>query len=275
MNNAIDFEMIRSFYKGAALKKVDAVLPGFKKSIEQGFWEPGVSRAVRAAFYGYGKAATIKLARAIDSDKSLGHDFGYVDVGDFGRVLGSCMPVSVERLEQTLANMKVGKLFFEDRIDISRIPHALMGYFETAICMAKTLEPMWETIKRLDSARPAPVFTMMNASPLISEELKNQNATSVEVPKYGTEWEVIRDAKGSVYQIPVIVIKWPEGTKHGAAKWHRHDGQCECCGHRIKVGGYVPLLLNTEEGPKSLWVGRACAKTLFGVDMKGELTVKE
>jgi hypothetical protein len=131
--------------------------------------------------------------------------------------------------------------------------------------------------KTWDSTRPVPTFTTMNASPTVSAELKRQGATNVEVCPMKFERIEVRNHAGEfVGYAFVVVLLWPEGTKHHTSSYAYGTGnnrQCHACGHAIKNPmNWVPLILTTEAGEKkSLWVGRDCAETLFGVRMDGDL----
>ena len=93
---------------------------------------------------------------------------------------------------------------------------------------------------------------------------------SARLPKF----EYFRDADGR----PYMRIVWPDGTKHCANRFAKvgrsrsGNAQCHACGHAIKSAyNWVPLTLTHESGElHSFWVGRDCAKKLFGVEMKGE-----
>ncbi len=126
------------------------------------------------------------------------------------------------------------------------------------------------------SCRKVPVFTKMNASPTVSAELVRQGAEQVEVAEivYEEREGVTKDCKKYFYRVAKIV--WPEGCKHNTSRYAagtNHNAQCHACGHAIRNAyNWVPLVLTDKAGAKkSLWVGRDCAETLFGVKMDGEL----
>lgn len=75
---------------------------------------------------------------------------------------------------------------------------------------------------------------------------------------------------GTRRQVWVGRVLWPAGTRHGTSRYHS-GSQCQACGHRIRSpDNWVPLVLDGDAGPASLWVGRDCARSLFGVRASGE-----
>ena len=95
------------------------------------------------------------------------------------------------------------------------------------------------------------------------------------------EWRVVerRTKDGKPFLVKIGFIAWPRGTVHNASRYAGTDRnvQCQACGHAIRnPWNWVPLLLDNDEGiPYSLWVGRDCAETLFGVRVKGDLEFEE
>lgn len=133
------------------------------------------------------------------------------------------------------------------------------------------------TLKRLDDTRPQPVFTEIGASPTVTATLKSLGLDVL--PKARVcpiKYEVVQILyQGKIVYVQEATLLWPEGTVHGASRYHAEDSQCEACGHGIKVvDNWVPLILDNAAGvPHALWVGRDCCRTIFGIKVTGELRV--
>ena len=136
-------------------------------------------------------------------------------------------------------------------------------------------------LKLLDSRKPIPTLVCKTLSPTV---LVNVGKTmgveldSIAVPEIVWKW-VKRTGKGGlVFEIAVPKIIWPKGTRHNTSRFAKgtaHNVQCHACGHAIKnVYNWVPLLANAAgfitPGPVSLWVGRDCARKLFGCEVTGD-----
>lgn len=160
---------------------------------------------------------------------------------------------------------------------IGKASKKLVGKAKLAHAMA--LEPIRVLAQKWSSLRPRPTFTKLGASPTVTATLKDLGATAVDVcPMHYELGTVGVDSQGKPIEGYVAVLDWPEGTQHGTSRYRgtNDNDQCEACGHAIKNRyNWVPLLLTTSTGPKSLWVGRDCAKTLFGIDMDGDLEIKD
>lgn len=135
--------------------------------------------------------------------------------------------------------------------------------------------PVQALITRWNGLRPKPTFTSLGASATVTATLKSLGATAVSVAEIIYEEVQLLNVKtGKVETRYIGRVVFPEGCRHGCSRYQgtNDNRQCEACGHAIKNPfNWCPLVLTTAEGPKSLWTGRDCAKTLFGIDMTGEL----
>jgi hypothetical protein len=150
---------------------------------------------------------------------------------------------------------------------------------EKRAAFKKAMEPVEAQMQVWDSQRPPPTFTTIGASPTITANLKLLGAEKAEPAPMKREWvEALNPKTGKVELHLVVEIVWPEGTQHGTSQYRGtcNNSQCESCGHAIKNPfNWVPILVTCTDGSfKSLWVGRDCAKTLFGIDMTGDLEIK-
>lgn len=145
-------------------------------------------------------------------------------------------------------------------------PKAL-ATFRSLLGEIETITSKW------DSIRPKPTFTKLGASPTVTATLNDLKAIDVDVCPI--EFKLVEDKNGARY---VGFLIWPEGILHHTSKYSYTDSnqQCQACGHAIKnATNWLPLILSSSDGKKrSLWVGRDCAKTLFGINMGGELEIE-
>lgn len=129
-----------------------------------------------------------------------------------------------------------------------------------------------------DATRPAPTFTTEGASPTVTATLKDLDAVRVAVCEMEFKEVEYLDKNGQKAFMTIAKLLWPVGIKHGTSRYSEtcNNSQCQACGHAIKNAfNWIPLVLTCSNGDtKSLWVGRDCAKTLFGIDMVGELEIE-
>lgn len=149
----------------------------------------------------------------------------------------------------------------------------------TATDWATTVAPVALAIEKLDATKPKPTVRFMKTlSALVLGNVGKAmglDLTSLKVPDM--EWVEVEkvDAKGKPYWTWDVNILWPEGTTHNASKF-AYGSCCHACGHRIfNPYNWVPLVAESPDGPKSLWVGSDCAKNLFGCEVKtGETSLR-
>ena len=252
-------ENVLAFFSGKSLEKARVALANVAQSATQGYWTPGVSRSARAAL------SKSTVAKKVVKDVSIVGGFSVAsNEGDaFFRVrqaleFGYMVP---ETLKLALAGLPL----IQDR-------HPEIAAFFRAYAAA--FIPLGEEMERLDNARPIPVFTTMKASPTVSRTLTSLNASDAHICPMDFSWEERVNKVGVTITVPICTLMWPAGTKHNTS---RYGGcQCQACGHAIRNGdNWIPMVLTTSSGPKSLWVGRDCAKTLFGVNYKGTLEIND
>jgi hypothetical protein len=131
--------------------------------------------------------------------------------------------------------------------------------------------PVAQAFALLDVTRPKPVITQMGASPTITRNMQEMKVTNeIQERLYLSEGKEMRKY--------VMVLLWPAGTRHNVNRWSMcMNGQCEACGHGIRnPQNRVPLLITTDGGEtRSLWTGKDCAKTLFGINVEGDVETVE
>lgn len=251
MDNIID-RAVLDLFTGKARDKASAALDILDQSVAQGFWVPGASRSVRAAL---NKSAVAKK-----------HSRRFDYSPEPFRLMMCLAYDPITYMDGALQTLELFKDLDDSDYDGS------LGF---ARLYVKLLAPIVEMVRRLDATRPPPVFTTMKASPTVSKTVKDLGAVDIKVCPM--KFEQVRRVSGkpcSVTFETVARLDWPDGTLHNTS---RFTGSCQCqaCGHAIRNrDNWVPLVLTSEDGTaRSLWVGRDCAKTLFGIDVKGDLEI--
>ncbi len=144
----------------------------------------------------------------------------------------------------------------------------------TAARWARAFAPVSRLVQRLDASRPRPSFAFGKISPTVFRNVGQTMGLSFEsVRAPDVRWEPVVGDDGSISGW-IGVIAWPEGTRHGLSKFGVSASgldQCQACGHAIRDwSNWAPLVLDGASGPASLWVGRDCARRLFGCRFLGE-----
>lgn len=245
------FAAILKWFSGTALVKAKDALELVDASVAHGSWLPGASRRVWAALKPNVAKKNLKVSSAYDAPAAEGAIRFAIDYGSFGRLAALSLQDATRDLNDDALE------FFID------------------------FRPLIDTLTTLDATRPVPVFTKLGASPTVTAELERQGAVSVEVAEIVYErHEGIDKKTGKKFYYVVAKIIWPEGCQHNTSRYAygtAHNFQCHACGHAIRNNcNWVPLVLTDKAGgKKSLWVGRDCAETLFGVKLTGDLELAE
>jgi hypothetical protein len=268
--NKVSFEGISEWFTGKAAEKAKWAVDQINASLAEGEWLPGVSRTVKAALDKINAKAQ-KIAKMADQlDKGLPYaSVKYPDLNEAGAI-----PGLKEVYQSIYWLLKYGH---GKDIDLDLLAqHAHSPEAQEVLAAARRAlagrQPIVAAVKFLDAQRPKPVFVFKTLSPtgakLLLDAGYKPDTAVLPIFRY------YRDEDGK----PEMEIIWPEGTKHGQNRFAKvgcsrsGNMQCHACGHAIKnASNWVPLAITTEKGEiHSFWVGRDCAKKLFGVDMKGE-----
>lgn len=290
----MSYEAIRKWFSGKGLASLDSfVLPVLAQAEAAGEWPPKASRAVHAALTKHKVAAKVgERADALYHERS-----------DSWRRDGSKLRGSLEDAQKIWhAWFEIGMAMYHG----GRLERAAEGCNtleekgglteEQAEMVAQAREfiadfaPVWELVEKLDMARPKPVYAFAEISPTVAKTLANLTyradglakelvPTTVRCPEIEWKREKIVDKNGKTYTMMVGYIIWPEGTLHNRSRFSygtKNNDQCHACGHAIKDGfNWVVLLMDDTNGvPHSLWVGRDCARKLFGVTVTGDTAYK-
>ncbi len=250
----INAEAVLSYFSGKARVNAEAALPILLESIAQGYWVKGVSRKVVAALSKVNVAA--KKAgplRDVPTNFRKPETTTYSVYSALAYGIVRADPINFAAIEA-------------EHPELAEV----LAYARAYVAAAK---PVWDAIRVLDATRPPALFTTMQASPTVSATLKDLGAVSVTVcPLEFDRVESVVDGQTVISHVARLV--WPEGTKHNTSRFASRFSCCAACGHKISNGfNWVPLILETDDAPPSFWVGRDCAKTLFGVDMTGDLEI--
>lgn len=254
---------ILSFFSGKSLTNAIGMMDQIEASIAQGFWIKGLSRSALAVMTKANVAAKVSKKGDDHGGFAFQHDRSLPDPrrAFFNtHMILAYGTMNVSSLEQGLEGLPLIEAAHPEYT-------AFVRSFITAML------PLARAMAVLDATRPPPVFTEMKASPTVSRTLASLQAESAYVCPMKFDREVRVGVNGAETTVLVCRLLWPEGIKHNTS---RYTGACSCqaCGHTIRRGdNWVPMVLTTAEGPKSLWVGRDCAKTLFGVDYSGTLEI--
>jgi hypothetical protein len=251
--------VLRWFGAGRASQNAAHALDMIAKSAAAGYWLPKVSRPAHAALNK--QAAAIKIGRQYRDWKSPEY-----------KIVGEMMYGSYGAVDRTIADIKEhGAAADAEVVRQAR---------EWVAAMA----PLAALIKALDARRPAPVVVLGTLSRTVLDNLGRSlqvELDSVASPERRLVWVKVPDPRnpGQTIEVAEIEILWPEGTRHSTSRFAHgtaHNDQCHACGHAIRNGfNWVPLVATTPRGPVSLWVGRDCAKKLFGCDVTGEAVYTE
>jgi hypothetical protein len=281
---AADLSPILSWYTGRALERVRALLPAIARSVTAECWEPKVSRAARAALSK--QTVAQKFARANERDlnwRPRDSDEGLlVDVADVRGANSYRAKICGRRI---VREMRYG--VFEAAPAILALvdqlaPHARGDAERCALATARRwasdFSPVARLFDLLDRTRPRPDYVFGEISAAVRANVEGTMGLTFEtvrVPEI--RWvKVPIEAEGGTVWTWVGEILCPPGTRHGASRFGvsaSGSDQCQACGHAIRdARNWVPLVLDGPGGPASLWVGRDCARHLFGCRVTGEGT---
>lgn len=290
-------DAVLAWFTGKALENASAALDMLAQSEAVGEWVPKASRTVRAAL------SKSNVAKKIAHK----HRAGLEAIGNYQSPEG-------HRGWDVAFILNFGQFWGRRDVDFAAVlAQAPNVDLKQAVLdcerFVRDFAPVAKLLNRLDATRPVPVITQLGASPTVTALLKSLGldgtvaSTARVCPiewvtvavrgKHTAECNEFRGA-GNGPNIPCINkrcpynlftyvkvanLLWPAGTVHGASRYdhNREHQQCQACGSAIKNAfNWVPLLIDNAEGvPHSLWVGRDCSKTLFGIKVTGDFETKK
>lgn len=283
MKEAMRFESILEWYSGKARDTIaNFVIPALTECAELGFWKKGVARTVKAALNKQNVAQ--KLSRALDEQlgavdrfgsgrNRLGYDHplheGASDMlyGQYGRAPRHLTPDAKAKRDSK------GALILTAKAGPVNANEAIERW-------AQAFAEVAELIELLDARRPKPVVVMKTLSPTVAKNVSEHiglDVATIQSPPMHGEWVEITH-KGQKMTVWMVVIDWPEGTLHNKSCFLHsvNNSLCQACGHAIQDPfNWIPILsYDTAKTPYSLWVGRDCARKLFGCEVEGDAIYK-
>lgn len=256
------------WFTGKAKTNAETALDLLTRSAEQGFWIPGASRKVRAAL------SKSNVARKIGRATRFDFDFDYRNPAMRAAGAAASNVTYVLSYGAARTNIDFAALRAQPLTDVQ------LAAVDAAERLVAAFAPAWALMAQLDATRPKPVFTHLGVSPTLTATLAQLNA-SLDPGSLGMpETEFVRvesvDEKGKKVYGFEIIIHWPEGTVHQSSVHAYKRACCHACGHRIKNPfNWVPLYAKDKaDVPHSMWVGRDCAESLFGIKLTGDLVLK-
>jgi hypothetical protein len=265
-----------NWYSGKSAEKLQALMPGFLTSVEQGYWEPGLSRSFRSALTKHNVAT--KAVRPLRREmERLGTPAGASEYDEqYRRVARMGWDAATVMIYGPALTQMAG-------LDLDAMDAAASDKLKPLMAQVRRyvadFTPVMEAVRRLDATRPAPVFTSLGISPTVTATLGaawlNLNLATIRPCPYHIEVRESTDSKGKAVFEAVMVLDFPANTVHDASRFASAQ-HCHACGHRISnCFNWVCILANDDNGQTySMWVGRDCAKSIFGIDVKGECEYK-
>ncbi len=277
---------ILAWYAGKGLERARQILPALAQAQRDGFWPPKLSRTARAALTKQRVAEKFARAneRAYNPDVKLrAGDSGLLE--DIASIRGRLAHESKLRGWSLVHAMMFGR--FDQAPDLVALADGLLPHVRgdaeraalaTARRWAVDFTPLARLFAQLDATRPRPSYEFGEISSAVRANVQDAMKLSFEtvrVPEI--RWSKVQiQVKSLLVWGWVGTIRWPEGTRHGASKYGvsaSGSDQCQACGHAIyDASNWCPLVLDGPGGPASLWVGRDCARHLFGCRVGGEGT---
>lgn len=278
----VNSEAVLKWYSGKALAKATAAMTLLLESIQAGQWIPKASRSVRAALGKHNIAN--KFAKGhrgwleqgfIDPSKAMSE---WEDAApQMGRQIYRAMHYGILSGVSILSTAPLRVKLGVGGLELPQSIHFALDRIDQYI---QDFGPVGDAMDKLDATRPKPVFTSIGVSPTVTKTLEDAgldlDLSTIRICPI--RWEKVEylDKDGHTCYKWVGGLEFPEGTRHHRSRFAGPNAifdHCEACGHTIRNPfNWVPFVINGKNGtPYSLWTGRDCAETLFGVKMVGEL----
>ncbi len=288
----MNFDAIRKWYSGKALTILDTyVIPTLTEAEAQGYWPKGASRKVTAALNKQTVAIKFANKQEVPRDRT-----GCRDASVTSGLLGCVCDDRAHWFGAKVSSwglihaMSFG--FVQRAPELMETCNALAQYCANDAerdALAKAREwcidcaPVAELLKLLDSRRPPikVIFGTLSATVVKNFAVELQlDFTTIRVPPTESYWVTVKNKKtGADEQVLKHRLIWPMGTRFNASRYSYTDSnrQCQACGHAIKDPfNWVPLLIDGPGGkPFGFFIGRDCAKNLFGCHVEGDALFEE
>lgn len=280
---------IERWFSGKALQTIrDFVIPTLAAAEAQGYWPKGASRRVCAALNK--QAVAQKFARSQDRRdrehevlRAGGYSGLLCDVvlnrqnpycGEGGKLVSAMMFGAFTHAPTLLATCDACERLTASEDEQRAIDRAREWCQDFA--------PVADLVRLLDSRRPPICIAFKTLSKTVIDNLFGSlhlDHGTLRTPETECWWEEV-EVKGKKQQVMKCRILWPEGTKHNQSRYAYGSGNyngCHACGHAIKRNdNWIPIVVdNTSGTPLSFWIGRDCARNLFGAEVEGDAIYEE
>lgn len=258
------------WFTGKARDRLAVLLDALEQSMEQRYWLPGISRALRAALKK--SAVARQFCREARGPRGVdGAGAAHLKPLNKGEASGWRVVWIMEYGQLDLIARPRYGFNFLDEVEKTLTTYEQREALGVARQWWTSMMPVALAMQALDLARPPPVLTRLGVSPLITATLSSLQATKVELCPTETRWVWSEEKQ---LWIPHMHLLWPAGTQHWTSPHLRTSSRfskCHSCGHAIRnPGNWVPLVLTGADAvPRAYWVGRDCAESLFGVHLSG------
>jgi hypothetical protein len=259
-----DVDLVADFLKGKRREKFLTSVAVLNTSIADGGW---VKRGRDKAGAGFCALATGKRRGYLDMLYPYGHELNRAGFNLMMLVEHGSMPHP-----QTLSNAQFNVILEDEhtreQLAKAQVPEAVLrAYFRLG-------EARCAATKALDEARPKPVITAIGLSPKVTKTLKECNIdidiSTVRMPDI--ERFPLLDKNGKQVREDGVPqwfhkVMWSDNALFNASRFSYNSCGCEACGKTIPSGQFVPVEAdcNITKRPIALWLGRDCARNIFGV----------
>lgn len=261
--------VIRKYLKGSRLSLFNESVDKINDSLRLNGWLPGYSRSYSKGLKGVG------LSISYEKNLMVGE---YTSVNTARGKLNGLLKEGFLHLGSSEIELAISDL---NEKELKKTPSELIwAYFNL-------LKEVKVAVQLLNSLRPLPVVTKIGLSPKVTKTLKDMNLdielSSIVMAKISYEYIPSRGKDGKVmsgkYGETLIeltsYVDWSEGIKHNMSRFASSD-HCHACGALVESKLFVPIegFDNKTESLVSMWLGRDCAKNIFGIKDEG-LALKE
>ena len=275
----MDHAALLKWYTGRAKERMTLALALYDRSDAQGYWVPQAARYCAAALRKAPEAIKVgnrlkrlREVRIALLDDQLRAPHKRADLASLQQERTRLH--GYESLYRALVHGALDVVQWPAVEGDSTAPPKEKELIAQGKVFVETALPYYQRMQALNRVRPPPAVTYLGISPTTTRTLEEMRLRPSTLRLCPIEW--VRDPTGALQGR----LLWPEGTRHGVSRFHTSAvgrSQCQACGHSIRNRlNWAPLLIEDTDGvPYSLWVGRDCAKSLFGIRWSGPLALTD
>lgn len=261
------------WFSGKALENARKALDLLAECEAAGYWLPGTKRKIDACLPKTNLTANLATK----------HEHSLVNLGSFNNP-------EPERGWRVFWILKYGAWRYTSHINWPSLRSKtsdpiLLSLLDTALHYVSDFVPLTALALELDAVSPKPQVTTIGASPTVTKTLAEigLHVKLDTIRPCPVTWRKIASSTtedGQPRYSWIGILEWPENTVHDRSSHADPTGHhlhCHACGHSIKNHfNWVPILVDQADGtPLSLWVGRDCAQTLFGVRVSNDFILED